>query len=775
LIEENEDQIGRPTGPFIESGHFLDPESQVSLRELALVPWKRRIVVAGCTLAGVAMAIIICILMHPKYKATAIIELNEEKNNSASLMSTLVSLASGDQDDLKTKIETETAVIQSDSIALAVMSKMGMLRAENPDRFSTADGPIVSAEALPALQREALVGGFKGHLQVKEIGNSRLIAITCTDRDPVQAAKIANQVVAEYKSYLLSSNFSSSKEVSQWLSAQLGDLSDQVAKTQKAAADFERSHNLSAGMLGLATLGGGSASGVGGGGGGGGGGGSSGNIPELERLATLNTEVTQAEAARMAHEAIYRLTATDNPDLVSSLGTSTLPGVDSSTVLTQGGGLETLNALRMQEATLRTTYANAETKYGAKNPHLAEIANQVKSVHDQIQKEMEKIRQRAKNDLLLAQENEKALRSAFESQKLITSKMNDDVVQLGVLMAQARSSRDLYDALYGRLQEANIDAGNSATNVTVADPARPPGTPWMPQPHLFITIGFWGGLILGTGMAFLLESQDDTLTDSFQVETLTDMPVLGMIPFHRMEAKPREGALAAESSPFLVSPECSTAEAFRSLRSGLTLSGVGRKLRVISITSALPGEGKSYTVYNLALAFAAAGMKTLILDADLRRPRQHALFRATREDGLADVLVGLKSFDNALITHPVEPNLTLMPAGRQSPLASELLGSGEIGKVIETARERYDLVLVDNPPTLPVADSIIVGAHCDGTIGVLRAGRTTRKALQRFVQLLARNRVHILGLVIEAVDMSATEYRSVYGYNVQSYYGEEKK
>jgi capsular exopolysaccharide synthesis family protein len=276
-------------------------------------------------------------------------------------------------------------------------------------------------------------------------------------------------------------------------------------------------------------------------------------------------------------------------------------------------------------------------------------------------------------------------------------------------------------------------------------------------------------------MAFLLESQDDTLTDSFQVETLTDMPVLGMIPFHRMEAKPREGALAAESSPFLVSPECSTAEAFRSLRSGLTLSGVGRKLRVISITSALPGEGKSYTVYNLGLAFAATGMKTLILDADLRRPRQHALFRATREDGLADVLVGLKSFDNALIVHPVEPNLTLMPAGRQSPLASELLGSGEIGKVIEIARERFDLVMVDNPPTLPVADSIIVGVHCDGTIGVLRAGRTTRKALQRFIQSLARNRVHILGLVIEAVDMSATEYRSVYGYNVQSYYGDEKK
>jgi capsular exopolysaccharide synthesis family protein len=711
--------------------------------------------------------------MHPRYKATATIELNEEKSSGADMFSSLASLAGGDPEELKTRIETETAVIQNDSIALAVMNKMGMLRKENPNRFSKEPGPLVTnPDDLPAERREGLVGNFKAHLQVREVGNSRLIAITYTDRDPVQAAKIANQVVAEYKTYLLSSNFSSSKEVSQWLSAQLGDLSDQVAKTQQAVAEFERSHNLSAAMLGLSTLGGGSGSvSPFGGSGGGGGGGGSVSIPELERLSVLNNEVTQAEAVRVGREAIYRLTATENPDLISSLGSSSLPGLSGSTVLSQGSGLETLNMLRTQEATLRLSYANAESKYGAKNPHLAEIANQLKSLHDQMQIEMGKIKQRAKNDLVLAQENEKSLRSAFEAQKVVTSKMNDDVVQLGVLMAQARSSRDLYDALYGRLQAANIDAGNSATNVTVADPARPPGRPWMPQPYLFISIGFWGGLLLGAGMAYLLESQDDTLTDSFQVETLTNLPVLGMIPFHHMETKPREGVLAAESSSFLVAPESATAEAFRSLRSGLTLSGVGRKLRILSITSALPGEGKSYTVYNLGLAFAATGVKVLILDADLRRPRQHALFRATREDGLADVLVGLKSFDDALITHPVEPNLTLMPAGRQSPLAAELLGSGEIGKVFEAARERFDIVLVDNPPSLPVADAIIVGTYCDGTIGVLRSGRTTRKALQRFVQSLARNRIHILGLVIEAVDMSATEYRSVYGYNVQSYYG----
>jgi capsular exopolysaccharide synthesis family protein len=709
--------------------------------------------------------------MHPRYRATATIELNEAKGSATDMLSSMASMASGEPDQLKVKIETEIAVIKDDSIALAVLNKMGMLRLENPDRFSKEPGPQVTPDALPADRREELIGNFEGHLKVAEVGNSRLVAITYTSRDRVQAAQVANQVVAEYKSYLLSSNFTSSKEVSQWLSAQLGDLSGQVTKTQQAVAEFERTHNLSAAMLGLGTLSGGSLPGSTSGGGGGGGG--SAQIPEQGRLTTLNDEVTQAEAVRLGREAVYRLTATENPDLISSLGSSSLPGLSSSTVLSQGNGLEIFNALRQQEAAARVAYASAETKYGPQNPHLADIANQVKSLHDQIQNEIGKIKKRAKNDLDLAQQNEQALNAAFEAQKLVTSKMNDDVVQLGVLMAQARSSRELYDLLYARLQEANIDAGNSATNVTIADPARPPGGPYLPQPVLFIVIGFLGGLFLGVGLAYLLESQDDTLTDSFQVETVSNLPVLGMIPFHRMEVKPREGALATESSAFLIAPEGATAESFRSLRSGLTLSGVGRKLRVLSITSALPGEGKSYLAYNLGLAFAATGLKVLIIDADLRRPRQHALFRVPREDGLADVLAGQKSFDEVLTVHPVEPNLTLLSAGRQSPLASELLGAGEIGKVFEEARERFDMVLVDNAPVLPVADAIIVGTQCDGTIGVLRAGRTSRKALRRFVLTLARNHIHILGIVIEAVDMSASEYRSVYGYNVQSYYGEK--
>jgi capsular exopolysaccharide synthesis family protein len=352
--------------------------------------------------------------------------------------------------------------------------------------------------------------------------------------------------------------------------------------------------------------------------------------------------------------------------------------------------------------------------------------------------------------------------------------MNDDVMQLGILMEQASSSRELYDILYAKLQEANIDSGSSAVNVTIADPALPPGQPWIPKRALFPAVGLFGGLVLGIGLAYLLESQDDTVADSFQVEELAHVPVLGLIPFHKRETRTKtDGALATESSPFLIDPDGATAEALRSLRSGLTLSGVGRRLKLLAVTSALGGEGKSYTIYNLGLAFAATGLKVLIIDADLRRPRQDVLFRVSRKEGLSNLLAGIGTFDDVLQAHSVVPNIFLLSAGQSTPLASDLLESGEIVKILQIARERFDLVLVDNAPVLPVADPVQVASHCDGTIGVLRSGQTSRKALRRFVQILARNRIHVLGMVIQAVDMSASEYRSVYGYNVEKYYGEK--
>jgi polysaccharide biosynthesis transport protein len=215
LTEPTETPTGSPEERLAESSRLMGLFEEPSLKELALVPWKRKAVVAGCVFLGALASLIYCFAMHPQYRATTLIEINEEKSSGANMLSSSASMGWDDSDDLKTKLDTEIAIIKDNSIALAVMSKMGMLRLENPNRFSKEEGPVVSVEALPAKRRENLIGNFEGHLQVKEIKDSRLVAITYTSTNPEEAAKIANQVVAEYKSYLLTSNFNSSKDVSQ--------------------------------------------------------------------------------------------------------------------------------------------------------------------------------------------------------------------------------------------------------------------------------------------------------------------------------------------------------------------------------------------------------------------------------------------------------------------------------------------------------------------------------------------------------------------------------
>ena len=280
MTDQNENPAAQPAGLPVIRERFSENEDEVSLRKLAIVPFKRKRTVIGCAILGLLLAILITFTMTPKYRATATIELNEDKSSGVSALSDLASMAGGGADELKVKIQTETAVIEDDTIALNVMSKLGMLRLAGKSGWFTKSepGPIVPEAQLPARRREELVAGFEGGLKVKEVESSRLLAITYTSTNPEQAAAIANAIVEEYKRYLLTSNFTASKEVSNWLGDQLGDLSDKVTKSERAVADYEHTHNLSAAMPGLASLGGGgggaaaAASPTGGGGGGGGGG-----------------------------------------------------------------------------------------------------------------------------------------------------------------------------------------------------------------------------------------------------------------------------------------------------------------------------------------------------------------------------------------------------------------------------------------------------------------------------------------------------------------------
>jgi capsular exopolysaccharide synthesis family protein len=503
----------------------------------------------------------------------------------------------------------------------------------------------------------------------------------------------------------------------------------------------------------------------------------------VDKLAVLNQELTAAEADRIAKEAIYQLTQTQSPDVVAGLESSPLATEGGGNVTTEGQGLNILQQLRAQEATLRMQYGDYQTKYGPNNPHMLEMQGQMTALNGSIHEELQRINERAKNDVDLARKTEEGLHKAYDDQQAEVNKLNDNTIELEVLAGEALSNRDLYNGLFTRLQEASIQAGVSATNLDLVDEARPTTVPTKPNWRLYPAVGLGAGLFLGVAFAFLRENLDESIVTTDQVEKIGLLPVLSYIPLVRSDdvqrgKQPGDTAAAAasplEQSLLITRPNAPAAEAYRALRTAILLSSADEPLRVLLTTSPLGGDGKSTISYNLAISFAQHGRRVLVLDADMRKPSAHTFFHASKSPGLSEVLTGSMSFADALVPHDSLPNLSLLPSGTTPPNPAELLDSKRFDALIEMAKSEFDLILIDSPPVLMVTDPVILSTKTDGAIIVLRSQKTTKPVLKRAVETLARSYGRKLGFVVNGMDTKSVEYYYTYGYyGDNKYYGEE--
>lgn len=442
-----------------------------------------------------------------------------------------------------------------------------------------------------------------------------------------------------------------------------------------------------------------------------------------------------------------------------------------------------MQTLRGQEAALRVQYGDFTSKYGANNPHLAEMQGEMTALDKSIADELKRINERAKNDLELARRTEDGIRQAYDQQQAEVNKLNDNTIQLEVLAGEALSNRDLYDGLFTRLQEASIQAGVSATNLDLVDEARSTATPTRPDWLLYPLIGLGAGLFLGIAFAFMRENLDESIVTTDQVEKIGLLPVLSYIPLIRPEdgqrgkqagEGPAAGVNPLEQSLLLSKPNAPAAEAYRALRTAILLSAADEPLRVLLITSPLGGDGKTTISYNLAIAFAQHGRRVLLLDADMRKPSVHTLFRSAKVPGLSEVLTGGAQLSNVIIPHDYLANLSLLPSGTTPPNPAELIDSRRFDALLEEAKKLYDLVLIDSPPVLMVTDPVILSTKTDGTIIVLRSQKTTRPVLKRAVNVLSRSYGRKLGFVVNGMDTKSVEYYYSYGYyGDNKYYGEE--
>src|SRR5258706_14057127 len=326
------------------------------------------------------------------------------------------------------------------------------------------------------------------------------------------------------------------------------------------------------------------------------------------------------------------------------------------------------------------------------------------------------------------------------------------------------------------MKEAGINAGLRSNSFRIVDSARVPTAPSEPNIPRNLSFAFALALTTGVGLAFLLESLDNTVRTTEQAQNISQLPSLGLIPMgSRAEATKGSRRLAIAPSREAVElitqvkPQSQMAEAYRALRTSLLLTSLGGPPKVILITSALPQEGKTTTSINTAIVLAQKGTRVLLIDADLRRPSIHKTLGMGPKTGLSNVLTGNATLQQAVVRSSILPTLLVLTAGTPPPNPAELLASSNMRDILAELREQYDHIIVDTPPTLSVTDAVVMSTRADAVVLVIRSGQTTKQALRRARDLLMQVNARVAGVLLNAVDLTSPDY--YYYYEYQGKYG----
>lgn len=330
--------------------------------------------------------------------------------------------------------------------------------------------------------------------------------------------------------------------------------------------------------------------------------------------------------------------------------------------------------------------------------------------------------------------------------------------------AAVQSTINSFTQSLQQLQAASQLAAQTGPSVITA--AKPPKSPSSPKPVRNGLLGLLVGLVLGVGLALLRDRLDDKVKSLADIEANSDgHPVIGTIPVVDSWRRPSQMHLALKEDP-----SSTVSEAYRTLRTAIQFLRLDGRQRVVGITSSTPGEGKSTTTANLALSFARAGQRVVVMSCDFRRPRMHEFFGLDNRVGVTSVLLGQNSLQEAASAVPGEPHLRVIPSGPVPPNPAEILSLGLIGQLVELLAASADLVLIDCPPVLPVTDSMLISRVCDSMLVVTAATTTKKSHLRRTYDLLSQVQAPLGGTIVNSVPNRAA-YASEYS-NYQYEHGD---
>ena len=736
-----ERQAGVPVAAPPYASQLIEEEAdgdELNLRELWQVIVKRRWTIFIFMLIVVSAVVTATFLMTPIYRASLTLQIDRE---DIKIVKTGEVAPEENGSSSQDYYQTQYELLKSRSLALRVVNQLGLADLPPPPPSPLAElkmwltswlpkiGEANNSEKLPSESNkiEGVVSGFLNNLTVEPVRNSRLVKLYYDSPDPRQAAAILNTLVKNYINMNLERRFDASTYARNFLQERLQQVKVKLEESEQQLVEFARKAQII-------------------------------NVDDKQNiisqsLAVTNTALAEAEKKRIATEAAYR-------QVLGAKGQGVSQVLDSKIIQT----------LKETKAKLEAQYQDNLSIYKPAYPAMVQLRNQINQVDAMINQEINNIRAAVTADYEAARSEEALLRSRLDQLKQDVLSLQDRSIQLNILRREVDTNRQLYDGLLQRFKEVGVAAGIGTNNISVVDEAKVPSWPYKPNLRTNALLALVLGLLGGVGLAFLFEHLDDTFRRPEELEKQLGLPVLGVIPktpLVRGEARPI--ALVGHDDP-----RSAFAEAYRSVRTALQFSTASGVPRVLAVTSAMTGEGKSTTAVSLAIQFAQAGKRTLLVEADLRKPSLHRTLNLDNQVGLTNYLAGggAQPVDIAKPTHI--PNLFAISSGPLPPNPADLLSSARMVELLSLAAGKFDQVILDSPPLLGLADALIIGNLCEGTLLAVEMGSTPRGYVLGALKRLRAARVPVLGTILtklEARGGAYGYYRSYYYYHT-GYYGE---
>jgi capsular exopolysaccharide synthesis family protein len=693
-----------PPGPPPAGQRTYSATSILDFPTLVRILHHWRWLVLGAVAAGVLGGILITLVTTPIYRAWVTLEANPPTFSVSDEQSREREATNSNTYDF---VATQVGLVSSKSVAERTAQELNLV-----------NNPAVVPQNVDASERLRIATGVvSGGLHVLSPQDGQLIRFSYDSTSPQLAATIANGVADSFINTALQRRYEASAYARNFLERQIAKTRTDLEHSERALVAYAQQE----GIINTGTGDGKTSSG-------------DTNSLQGESLVTLNKALADATARRVAAEGAYR----------QALATGPTSEVTAST-----------QSLRQQRATLEAEYQQKRTFMKPEHPEMLSLRSQIDELDKQIAQQSAVMSSGRNNSLLAdyraAQSAEKALQARVAGLKGAVLNLRGRSIQYNILQREVDTNRGQYDALLQRYKEIGVAGGVGMAPVSIVDRADPPTSPTKPNLMMNLLFGLGAGLLAGIAGAVGLEFLTDTIKTREDVRKKLGIPCLGAVP--------RTAARDAFVED-LKNPTSGVSEAYSAIVAALRFSTEAGMPKVLLLTSTQSAEGKSSSALALAQNFARREKSVLLVDGDLRKP---AFKGATDHVGLSKLL----TTEDALRAHVLEtqhPNLSLLPGGPVPPNPADLLSTGRIRKILDEAEEQFDLVILDGPPTLGLADAPLLAAAAGNVLFVVESGSTRTRAGIEALNRLEATGAHVLGAALTKASADEGYGYGRYGY-----------